>query len=148
MIKELSLNFCTSLGIGYLTKFPGTFASFIILFPLWFLLKLDILFLISGLIFLIIISFFTVKCVLRDIKDKDPSYIVIDEYIGQSIAILFCEQNILEFVSAFFLFRFFDIIKPFPINYFDKQNTPFGLLMDDVTAGLIAGIITYFFFKI
>ena len=78
----------------------------------------------------------------------EPSYIVIDEYIGQSIAILFCEQNILEFVSAFFLFRFFDIIKPFPINYFDKQNTSFGLLMDDITAGLIAGIITFFLFKI
>ena len=92
--------------------------------------------------------FFTVSYVLKDIEDKDPSYIVIDEYIGQSIAILFCEQNILEFVSAFFLFRFFDIIKPFPINYFDKQNTSFGLLMDDITAGLIAGIITYFFFKI
>ena len=148
MIRKLTLNFCTSWGIGYLTKFPGTLASFVILFPLWFLLKLDILFLISGLIFLIIISFFTVKCVLTDIKDKDPSYIVIDEYIGQGIAILFCEQNILEFVSAFFLFRFFDIIKPFPISYFDKQNTSFGLLMDDVTAGLIAGIITYFFFKI
>ena len=148
MINKLSLSFCTSFGIGYLTKFPGTLASFVVLFPLWFLVKLNIFFLIFSLLILVIISFFAVKYALKDSKYKDPCYIVIDEYIGQSIAIFFCEQNILEFVTAFLLFRFFDILKPFPINYFDKQNTPFGLLMDDITAGLIAGIITYFFFKI
>lgn len=148
MIKSLSLNLCTSFGIGYLTKFPGTLASFIILFPLWFLLKINILLLILGLLILLTVSFFAVSYVLKFSYDKDPSHIIIDEYIGQSVAIIFCEQNILEFLTAFLLFRFFDIIKPFPINYFDKQNTAFGLLFDDILAGFITGVIVYLIFRI
>ena len=78
--------------------------------------------------------------------DKDPKYIVCDEYLGQSIAIFCCNQILLDYLIAFILFRLFDIIKPFPINYFDKMKNVTGLLMDDVVAGLIVAIIFFFYY--
>ena len=73
-------------------------------------------------------------------KKKDPSYIVIDEHIGQAVALLFCNETILNYLLAFILFRFFDILKPFPINYFDRIDNSFGIIADDIAAGLISGI--------
>ena len=51
-----------------------------------------------------------------------------------------------SFIAAFVIFRIFDILKPFPISFFDKLNNSFGVLMDDIIAGLISGIIVYSFY--
>jgi len=138
------LNFCTSFGLGYISKFPGTLASFTILIPLWFIIEKYYFFVIFTLICFSILSYFILEKVLVKLDNKDPSYIIIDEYIGQTIAILFCNQNITEFILAFILFRFFDINKPFPINYFDAKKNAFGLIMDDFLAGFFSGFIIIF----
>ena len=125
-MDRLLLNYCTSFGLGYVSKFPGTLASFIILIPLWFLIEKFYLFIVILTIFFSILTYLILKKVLIKLKNKDPSYIIIDEYIGQTVAILFCNQNIFEFLLAFILFRIFDIFKPFPINYFDKKKMLMG----------------------
>ena len=83
---------------------------------------------------------------IKNDANKDPKEIVIDEVIGQSIPIYMYEiahgttkdsqEAILFYLYMFILFRFFDIKKPFPINYFDKKfKNSFGVIFDDVVAG-------------
>ena len=79
-------------------------------------------------------------------KDKDPAEIIIDEFLGQSIPIYLYEishgttkesdQAIVYYALFFLLFRYFDIMKPFPVSFFDKNfKNSFGVIMDDICAG-------------
>ena len=149
MIRNINILFVTMFGLGNIPKIPGTFGSIatvIILFIFFHILNLS-----SNiiLIFLIIIFLFSFSAVARYIKDnenKDPKEVVIDEFIGQSIPIYLYEishgtekstdEAIIFYSVCFVLFRFFDIVKPFPVSFFDKNfKNSFGVIMDDVCAG-------------
>lgn len=141
-MRHFSTFFCTFFGLGYLTKFPGTLCSFVSLFLIWFIkLKFSMEIVLSIFFFSLIISIFFISKVTKFLNEKDPSIIVIDEYIGQFTALLFCKENILEYFLAFLLFRIFDIIKPFPINWIDSREGSFFVILDDILAGLYAGLI-------
>ena len=143
---KISDQFCSSFGLGYISKFPGTLASIVILPVVW-LIKSS--FGLSTLLFFIfffsILSYFFIALSINKKKDKDPSSIIVDEYIGQSIALIYCNEVILEYLIAFILFRFFDIVKPFPINLLNKIKNAFGVLIDDVVAGIVVCIIFYLY---
>ena len=146
--SNIPLYFCTSFGIGYLSRFPGTLSSFLILPIIWIIKSyLGLKIFLCFEIFFVIFSFILVHEAIKKLSNKDPKFIVIDEYVGQSIALIFCNEKIIEYILAFIFFRFFDILKPFPINYFDKQKNSFGVVMDDIFAGIISGLIIYFIFK-
>ena len=124
MIKTLNTLFVTMCGLGKVPKIPGTF----------------------GLIIIFILSFLSVAFYIKDNDNKDPKEIIIDELIGQSIPIYLYEishgtekspdEAIIFYSICFILFRFFDIVKPFPVSYFDKNyKNSFGVIMDDVCAG-------------
>ena len=92
-------------------------------------------------------SFYAISSHIKSKEDKDPSEIVIDEFLGQSIPIYLYEishdtskenaEAIIYYAIFFILFRYFDIIKPFPVNFFDKNfKNSFGVIMDDICAGL------------
>ena len=89
-----------------------------------------------------------------EFKDKDPRQIVIDEVLGQSmplILLLYLNQNNqinisieIYYILSFVFFRFFDILKPFPVSYFDTNyKNYFGIIMDDIIAGLYSMIFIY-----
>ena len=146
--SNIPLYFCTSFGIGHLSRFPGTLSSFLILPIIWIVKSyLGLKIFLCFEIFFVIFSFILVHEAIKKLSNKDPKFIVIDEYVGQSIALIFCNEKIIEYILAFIFFRFFDILKPFPINYFDKQKNSFGVVMDDISAGIISELITYFIFK-
>ena len=102
------------------------------------------------LIFLIVIFILSFSAVAHHIKNnenKDPKEVIIDEFIGQSIPIYLYEishgtekspnEALIFYGICFILFRFFDIAKPFPVNFFDKNfKNSFGVIMDDVIAGI------------
>ena len=99
-------------------------------------------------------SFYAVKDSESEFNDKDPRQIVIDEVLGQSmplILLLYLNQTNqislqieIYYVLSFLFFRFFDIIKPFPVSYFDKNfMNYFGIIMDDIMAGLYSMILIY-----
>ena len=136
-------------GLGKLPKIPGTFGSLATIFILYILFhKVDLS---SNLILIILIiificSFLAVASYIKDNENKDPKEVIIDEFIGQSIPIYLYEishgtakssdEAIIFYSVCFVLFRFFDIIKPFPISFFDKNfKNSFGVIMDDVCAG-------------
>ena len=150
-------------GLGRIPKIPGTFGSFatvILLYIFFHILDLSSI-LIS--VFLIIIFVFSFKAVALHIKDnanKDPKEVVIDEFIGQSIPIYMYEishgteksfdEAIIFYAVCFILFRFFDIVKPFPVSFFDKKfKNSFGVIMDDVCAGfyVVLSLICFMIFK-
>jgi len=149
MIKTLNTLFVTMFGLGKLLKIPGTFgslATIIILFILFHILDLSTNLVLIGLIIIFIFSFSAVAIYIKDSENKDPKEVIIDEFIGQAIPIYLYEishgieksadEAIIFYSVCFVLFRFFDIAKPFPVSYFDKNfKNSFGVIMDDVCAG-------------
>ena len=149
MIKTLNTLFVTMFGIGKLPKIPGTFGSLataIILYILFHIFNLSSSLILIGLIVIFIFSFLAVATHIKDNENKDPKEVIIDEFIGQSIPIYLYEishgteksadESIIFYSVCFILFRFFDIAKPFPVSYFDKNfKNSFGVIMDDVCAG-------------
>ena len=150
MLKKINSLFVTMFGIGKLPRIPGSYASLVTVIFLYILFHIfsvpadAFLFLLVGIF---IISLFAVNLFIKDLTNKDPKEVVIDEFIGQSIPIYLYEishgiqktsdEAIIFYGICFVLFRFFDILKPFPVNYFDKNyKNSFGVIMDDVCAGL------------
>ena len=137
-------------GLGKIKFMPGTFGSLattIILFYLFHTLNISSYIILIGLIIIFIYSFYAVSTYTNDNKNKDPEEIVIDEFLGQSIPIYLYEishgttkesnEAIVYYSLFFILFRYFDIMKPFPVNFFDKNfKNSFGVIMDDICAGI------------
>ena len=149
MIKIFNTLFVTMFGLGKIPKIPGTFgslATIIILYILFHILNLSSIIILIILTIILISSFLAVAIHIKNKENKDPKEIIIDEFIGQSIPIYLYEIShgtnksaddaIIFYGVCFVLFRFFDIIKPFPVSYFDKNfKNSFGVIMDDVCAG-------------
>ena len=149
MIKNINFLFVTFFGIGTVRYAPGTITSFItvvFLFSLFHILDLSSTTILIILLAVFLYSFVAIANYIKDDTNKDPKEVVIDEVIGQSIPIYMYEvahgttkeyyEAIIFYIYIFILFRFFDIIKPFPINFFDKKfKNSFGVIIDDVIAG-------------
>ena len=149
MIKTFNSLFVTMLGLGKIKFIPGTFgslATIIILYYLFHKLNVSPNIILIGLMIIFVYSFYAVSSYIEDNKNKDPGEIIIDEFLGQSIPIYLYEishgttkndnEAIVYYLLFFILFRYFDIMKPFPVNFFDKNfKNSFGVIMDDVCAG-------------
>ena len=162
MINRFNFLLVTLLGIGKISKIPGSVASLvttIFLFFLFHILNLapDIILTIVILIFFI--SLYSVNQFIKNMDNKDPKEVVIDEFIGQSIPICLYEiahegiketnETLTFYFIMFILFRIFDITKPYPVSYYDKNfKNSFGVIMDDVCAGLyvVAVMVLYMVF--
>ncbi len=127
---------------GYLPGAPGTWGSLVAVI-VWFGLQ----YIVSPLIImgLTIILFFvgvwvSAKLSKHD-EEEDPSYIVIDEWVGQWIPLWFIPIQPVYILLAFGLFRAFDIAKPWPIRIFDEMSGGWGIMLDDIAAGVYALII-------
>lgn len=132
-------------GIGFL-PIPGTIGSLITIITYYlFNNYLNIIFFIFFIIFVFFYSiFFLNKTLNKSFVSSDPKEIVIDEFIGQSIPLLICENNFFLIILSFLLFRLFDITKPWPASYFDlKIKNATGVIMDDIIAGLYTFFIIY-----
>ncbi len=145
--KTLSNLISTVFYVGY---FPlrggGSWAALICL--LYFIfskyLLIDIfnlsnnIFFIINLVMLILylpLGIFTINRTITK-ENPDPHHVVFDEWVGMFIPMMFIEFNFVALVLSFFIFRFFDIFKPFPINKFEKLPKAYGVLGDDIIAGI------------
>ena len=149
MIKTINTLFVTMFGLGKVPKIPGTFGSFITVIIMYFffhIFNLSSKFILTLLVLIFFISFLAIASHIKDNENKDPKEVIIDEFIGQSIPIYLYEishgtekspnEALIFYGICFVLFRFFDIAKPFPVNFFDKNfKNSFGVIMDDVCAG-------------
>ena len=128
--------------IGKVKYFPGTIGSFAGLLLGAVIIKLtNYNVFISCFFILTVISIFAVDEYLKSSENLDPQEVVVDEVLGQWIAIAFIPFNFKSFLIAFILFRFFDISKIYPINKIEKIKGYFGVIGDDLFAGIITAII-------
>ncbi len=163
MLNKINFLFVTLFGIGKIKSIPGSFASLsttLFLFFLFHLLKVSPNTVLIFVIIIFFISLYSVNIFIKDLDNKDPREVVIDEFIGQSIPICLYEiahkgpkemdQVLTIYFVIFILFRIFDIVKPYPVSYYDKNfKNSFGVVMDDVVAGLyvVAVLVLYMVFS-
>ena len=161
MIKTLNYLIVTCFGIGSIRFAPGTITSLIttvFLYSLFHIINLSNKNILIILSIVSIYSFYAVSEYIKFNKNKDPKEVVVDEFIGQSIPIYLYETShgtvkdsqdaVLFYLYIFILFRYFDIKKPFPINFFDKKfKNSFGVIIDDIIAGLYV-VLTLIIFMI
>ena len=150
MTKKFNTLFVTMFGLGKIKYIPGTIGSFvtlIILYSLFHIFNISSNIILLSLILIFVYSFSAIANHIENNQNKDPSEIIIDELIGQSIPIYLYEishgtekstnEALFFYGICFVLFRYFDIMKPFPVSFFDKNfKNCFGVIMDDVCAGL------------
>ena len=146
MLNKFIVNLCTLFNLGFIKFMPGTFGSLISLPIGYIILKLfGFWIFILIIILLLAISYYAITEYLIAKKSKDPKEIIIDEFIGQFIALIFIPDTILGLLVSFLLFRFFDITKLYPINKAEKIPGAIGVLADDVVAGLMTACIIIIF---
>ena len=146
--EKVHVFIATGFYSGYSKFAPGTVGTvaaipFAIILNIYFPVLLNFLFIFC----LSIYGFFICWDVERIFKAKDPKQIVLDEWLGFFIAVFAQPVNFKIYSTAFIIFRIFDILKPFPVNYFDKNvGNGIGVVLDDVVAGLYTYIIIVLLF--
>ena len=133
MLNKINFLFVTLFGIGKIKKIPGSIASLattLFLFFLFHALNFSPEIILISVIIIFFISLYAVNIFIKDLDNKDPKEVVIDEFIGQSIPICLYEiahegskeinQVLTFYFIMFILFRIFDILKPYPVSYYDK----------------------------
>ena len=156
-MTRFNLFFLTLFNTGKFKYAPGTIASFftcVIFLILNNYLSIFNLFFLTLIIF--IYSIYAINISYQSYDTSDPQEIVMDEFIGQMIPLLaipvyetlFPTEKIYYCIASFVVFRFFDILKPFPINYIDKNTKgAFGIMLDDIVAGFFSAfLLTLLFF--
>jgi phosphatidylglycerophosphatase A len=136
--------FGTGFYSGFFPFASGTFASLVALivflfpsFHVWYnLLVLILIFYWVGV--------YTAEKIER-LVGQDPSIVVIDEFVGMWLSLIFLPISVITLVLAFILFRVFDILKPFPANYFNNKSGGNAIMLDDVIAGIYANLVLQLF---
>ncbi len=146
---KLTLLLATWFGVGNLPFMPGTWGSVAAL-PLWWLLQhLGPLGYASAVIFLGAAGIYLSGRAAGCLNQADAPVIVIDEVVGQLITLAPCPVNWAAVGLGVILFRFFDILKPFPIGAIDSRlRGGLGIVLDDVVAGLYAGLALFALLKV
>ena len=132
--------------IGKLPLAPGTWASIFAVLCWYFLFQSVNNFVLPAIsIFLFLIGGIASDTIVKDTKEHDPSRIVIDEWVGQWVALSMMPINIRTGVVAFIAFRIFDIIKPGPVRKMENISGGWGIMADDVMAGIMAYFVVLIF---
>ncbi len=138
----------TGLGVGYFPLAPGTMGSLAILIVYWICPEISSLQLSMIILGLSVIGIYSVTITENEMKSKlgqdrgnDPGIIVIDEVIGMLVALFFIPKTTFFLITAFILFRIFDIVKPYPVLKMEKLHGGWGIVLDDVVAGIYANIV-------
>jgi len=148
-LNKFFLFLATGLGVGYSPVAPGTLGTLIAI-PVYYFLS-NIL---SPIYEITLVGFFFLAVWISENAErfcgkKDDQKIVIDEIIGFLITMLWVPRTLLFVIIGFFLFRFFDILKPFPIRRLEKGfKGGFGVVLDDVVAGVYGNIILHLIYLI
>lgn len=134
------------LGLGFTPRMPGTVGALVgvflylpaFLMPAEWVLALPL----AELVLVLFLSVLAVPRVLRASGLQDPSWVVIDEVAGMLCALCMFAPDFVRILLAFFLFRALDIFKPWPVNRLERLPGAWGVMADDMLAGLLAGLLS------
>ncbi len=142
MIREL---IATGFFVGRLPA-PGTLGTLLGV-PIVYLASFSSWTILTALAVLFFLGLISSNEVIRITGEEDPEEVVIDEIVGYVACFTFVEPTLKTYLLAFFIFRFLDIVKPFPVNLFEKLPGPYGVMMDDLVAGLMTSFILFLLLK-
>ena len=148
-MKFISKTVATFFGVGYLPLAPGTWASgiIVVLYKLC-LHKLSWPLYLLILIFFFLAGTFASTSYSSELNDKDPRKIVVDEAVGQMLVLFRMKEGWLLLLASFLIFRFFDVVKIYPIKKAEALPQGWGIMMDDIIAAVYAGIIVHLYLLI
>ncbi len=132
----------TWFGCGYFPKGPGTVGSLCAVIMVWYGVPA-----LWGALLLLIPAIWASSVVAKELG-HDPQIVVVDEVVGQWITLTAAPLEPIPVVAAFLLFRLFDITKPWPIRQFERLESGWGIMMDDVVAGLMAAMVLAFSLRV
>ncbi|MCI0494885.1 phosphatidylglycerophosphatase A, partial [candidate division KSB1 bacterium] len=135
----------TFFGVGYFPLAPGTMGSLAALIVYWISPEITAIQLALIILGISVLGVYTATITEHEMKNKlgqekgiDPGIIVIDEVVGMLIALLFVPKTTFFLIAAFILFRIFDITKPYPVRNMERFPGGWGIVLDDVIAGIYA----------
>ena len=126
--------------LGKLPYAPGSWGSLGAIL-LWLLLPITLSFHISALVILFVLGIYSSNKMVKYLDNQDPPEVVIDEVVGMGISLFMLPHDLGLYLLAFFLFRIFDIVKPLFINRMQDFPGGWGIMLDDVMAGLLTFVI-------
>jgi len=145
MKKHLSLFLATGGYIGMIPGMPGTYASIATTLVYYLIYRISFRIFpelhLSAICLIVAAGVFTSAAVSRTLGKEDPQIVVIDEVAGQLTALLLLPINFYYLAAGTFLFRLFDIWKPYPIRRLEPLKNGVGIMADDLMAGAYANII-------
>ncbi len=136
----------TTLGSGFFPIAPGTVGSAVAAVALWFLPMIPP----GSLVLITVLFFFIGVWASTECEDEwghDPGKVNWDEVVGMMITLLAVPKHWIVYVAGFFLFRFFDVLKPFPIHKLQSLPRGWGVMVDDVLAAIYANVILQIVFQ-
>jgi phosphatidylglycerophosphatase A len=150
-MNKLILAIATGLGTGYSPVASGTVGSFLAMLIYWYAFPYNQLYVLALAAIVTAISVYTGGEAEKIFNSRDDGRIVIDEFAGYYVSILFLPKTLFFTIGAFLLFRLFDVIKPWFVNRVQDWKGGWGVTFDDVFAGMFANItlqvIRYAFFR-
>jgi len=144
MFSGVAIQIATLGPVGRLPVAPGTWGSGAAAILWWWLAGVFQFALLASFIVLLAILSIIVSTIAEQRLGCDARPIVIDEVVGQWLALLWCPHSWIWFAGGFVLFRVFDIFKPFPVRASQKLPGGWGVTIDDILAGLYAALCLYF----
>jgi len=130
----------TGFYTGYVPKAPGTAGSLFGLFLYWAIPGSKSVYSLIGIALLFFMGVWAAYQVEKETKVHDNQIIVIDEIVGMLITVALFGKSLIWLVVGFLLFRLFDILKPFPVKASEKLPHGWGVMMDDVVAGIYSAL--------
>jgi phosphatidylglycerophosphatase A len=135
----------TGFGVGLVPVAPGTVGSIVAL-PVWWWLLADLDLAVVCAVLAVLIGFgsWIIDRACRKTGVGDAGAIVLDEFVGVWIALIAAPKTLLGVAAGFALFRLFDIAKPWPVSWADREvRGGFGVMLDDVVAGVLAASVLW-----
>ena len=147
-MKILARIISTGLGLGYFPKAPGTVGSLAPAIVFWLIPEISTVPFLLFCVFIFVIGVITSSITEKEFQKKtgdstlhDPGIIVIDEIAGMLVALIALPKTLVIVIAAFILFRVFDIFKPFPVKNAQKLPAGWGIMADDVVAGVLSNVV-------
>ena len=138
-MDKLIVALATGLYSGKIPFAPGTWGAAFALIPWYFCRGLSLVNYLIVLAVIFVVGFLTSGSAEKIIDRPDPGCIVIDEILGMFITLTLAPNHPAAWLLGFVLFRIFDVLKPFPVSWFDTHlHGGIGIMMDDVMAGIYA----------
>ena len=145
----LSIGTC---GVGYLPLAPGTFGSLVGVGLFLLLVRVSPLVIVVAILAVTFAGIWAGSRIEELSGRKDPGKVVVDEVAGQMIALfpltLFARWSTVAVILSFILFRFFDIVKPYPANRLQDLQGGMGIMFDDLVAGVYAAVVVSIILRI